>query len=524
VSTAPTRLLVIGIDAASPDLLDAWTADGSLPNLAALVNRGLVTRTLGVEGFFVGSTWASLYTGTNPAQHGLHYQLQLVPGSYRLEDRAKGAFVERDPFWRVLSGAGKKVAVLDVPLSRIERELNGVQVVEWGGHDAFFGYRTLPRELASEIEARAGRHPAGASCDAPARGASEYCDFIAALEEGVRRKGSWSAELLARGGWDLFMQVFTESHCVGHQCWHLHDAAHPAHDAGLAAITGDPLRAVYRAIDKEIGTLVDAAGDARVIVFAAHGMSHRYGAHFLLRDLLFALGAAAPPRQPLRARVRTVASRAWHALPVPILTLLGPLRGRVMPGDAVRAPAPSIGVDPERSFCFPLANGLAVSGIRFNVAGREPRGVLATDADVDRFAKQLEADLLAIVDDVSGASLVNRVLRTRDLCAGEHLDALPDLLVEWNEAVANGSTALGNGAGARVRARSPRIGTIEGANDYGRSGEHRPGGWLVAAGPGVGHGRLDRTPSLVDLAPTFARILGVELPAAEGTAIAELVE
>jgi predicted AlkP superfamily phosphohydrolase/phosphomutase len=526
VSTSPTRLLVIGIDAASPDLLDAWIADGTLPNLAAVSKRGLVARTRGVDGFFVGSTWASLYTGTNPAQHGLHYQMQLVPGSYRLENRAKGAFVERDPFWRVLSRAGKRVAVLDVPLSRIEAELNGVQVVEWGGHDAFFGYSTMPPELASQIEARWGKHPAGASCDRTGRGAKEYRELIDALEDGVRRKGEWSAELLARGEWDLFMQVFTESHCVGHQCWHLHDAAHPAHDATVAAITGDPLRAVYRAIDGAIGKLVDAAGDAHVIVFAAHGMSHRYGAHFLLRDVLFALGAASPPAKPLRERARDLGSRAWHALPTSLRKLLVPLRRRVMPDTLAVAHAgtPGIGVDPDRSRCFPLANGLAVSGIRLNLAGREPRGVLAPGEETDHFVEQLENDLLAIVDDASGAPLVRRVLRTRDLYSGEHLDALPDLLVEWNESVAIGSTTLGDGAGASVRARSPKIGTIEGANDYGRSGEHRPGGWLVAAGPGVQHGRLERSPSLMDLAPTFARILGVELPGAEGNAIAEIVE
>ncbi len=523
MTAPPARLLVIGIDAASPELLDAWTADGTLSNLAALSHRGLVARTRGIEGFFVGSTWASLYTGTNPAQHGLHYQMQLVPGSYRLEDRAAGAFVERDPFWRVLSRAGKRVAVLDVPLSRVEQELNGVQVVEWGGHDAFFGYTTTPPDLASSIETRFGRHPAGASCDAARRGAEDYRQFISSLESGVQRKGAWSAELLARGEWDLFMQVFTESHCVGHQCWHLHDPAHPAHDATVAAITGDPLRTVYRAIDREIGALVKAAGDAHVIVFAAHGMASRYGAHFLLRDVLFALGVATPGPRSLRGRVRAVAAHAWHAAPEWMRALAGPLRRRVMSESAARSSTPGIGVDPDRSFCFPLANGLAVSGIRLNLEGREPRGTLAPGEQEDRFVEQLERDLLTIVDDASGAPLVKRVLRTRDLYEGEHLDALPDLLIEWNEGVANGSTALGGGAGARVSARSPRIGTIVGANDYGRSGEHRSGGWLVATGPGVSHGRLDHDPSLLDLAPTFARILGVELPGAAGAPIAEIV-
>jgi predicted AlkP superfamily phosphohydrolase/phosphomutase len=523
MSASPTRLLVLGIDAASPDLLDAWMADGTLPALAALSKRGLVGRTRGLEGFFVGSTWASLYTGTNPAKHGLHYQMQLVPGSYRLEDRAAGSFVERDPFWRVLSRAGKRVAVLDVPLSKIERELNGVQVVEWGGHDAFFGYSALPPELALHIEARYGRHPAGASCDAAARSADAYQDFISALERGVQRKGAWSAELLARGGWDLFMQVFTESHCVGHQCWHLHDPAHPAHNATVAAIAGDPLRTVYRAIDREIGLLVEAAGDAHVIVFAAHGMASRYGAHFLLRDVLFALGVAAPLPKPIGARVREVATRVWHATPGWMRALSRPLRRRMRTVDAVHPGSSGIGVDPDRSSCFPIANGLAVSGIRLNLTGREPRGTLAPGELADRFVEQLEQDLLAIVDDASGAPLVARVVRTRELYEGEHLDSLPDLLVEWNERVANGTTALADGTGARVTARSARIGTIVGTNDYGRSGEHRPGGWFVAAGPGIERGTLGREPSLLDLAPTFVRILGLELPGADGEPIPEIV-
>jgi predicted AlkP superfamily phosphohydrolase/phosphomutase len=252
-------------------------------------------------------------------------------------------------------------------------------------------------------------------------------------------------------------------------------------------------------------------------------MATRYGAHFLLRDLLYGLGVAAPPRVPLRDRMREAVAKLWRALPESARAALSPLRDRVTERDDARTSAPAIGVDVERSRCFPLANGLAVGGIRLNLAGREPRGVLAPGEDADRFCAQLEADLLAIVDEVSGEPLVRRVIRTRDLYAGERLDALPDLLVEWNDAVAQGSTALGDGAAARVRARSPKIGTVEGANEYGRSGEHRSGGWFVAAGPGVRAGRLTHEPSLLDLAPTFSRILGVELPGTDGKPIEEIV-
>ena len=524
MSGAPARLLVLGIDAASPDLLDAWIADGTLPNLAALAARGLTGRTRGLDGFFVGSTWPSLYTGANPAQHGFHYQTQLVSGSYRLEDRTRGAFVVHEPLWRVLSRAGKRVAVLDVPLSKLEAELNGVQVVEWGAHDAFFGHSTLPIGLASQIEALAGRHPVSSSCDAIGRSVDEYRAFVSALQLGVRRKAQWSTALLARGGWDLFMQVFTEAHCVGHQCWHIHDPAHPAHDASAAASIGDPLRLVYAAIDRAVGELVDTAGDARILVFSSHGMSHRHGAHFLLPDLLCALGVAVRPTISSRDRVRGMAHGMWHVVPAWLRSLLRPLRRLATP-DAIAGPHGSaMGADPARSHCFPLSNGLAVSGIRLNLVGREPRGLITPGEEELAFLSHLERELLAIVDDATGMPLVNGVRRTRDLYAGEHLDALPDLLVEWSESAAVGSTVLGNGTGARVCARSPSVSTVEGANDYGRSGEHRAEGWFVAAGPGITRGRLERRPSVLDLAPTIARILGVQLPGVDGQPIAEIAD
>ena len=78
------RLLVLGIDAANPALLTQWAGDGTLPNLSRLMARGLVGATHSLAGFFVGSTWPSFYTGVTPARHGLHYQVQLRPGTYEL--------------------------------------------------------------------------------------------------------------------------------------------------------------------------------------------------------------------------------------------------------------------------------------------------------------------------------------------------------------------------------------------------------------------------------------------------------
>jgi predicted AlkP superfamily phosphohydrolase/phosphomutase len=472
----------------------------------------------------VGSTWPSLYTGVSPARHGHHSLVQLRPGTYELYRPQDEDLVHAPPFWERLSEGGLRSAILDVPLSRLSPRLRGVQTVEWGAHDALYGFRAQPAALAGEIAARFGAHPLGPACDAERRTPAAWRDFVERLLRGVALKRELTSFVLARERFDFALQVFTEAHCAGHQAWHLHDAAHPAHDPALAAAVGDPLRRVYEALDAAVGELARSAPDAALVVLAGHGMSWWYGAQFLLRDVLVRLGVttplAPPPRSP-RERAAELAGDAWLALPAGVRRALGPLKRRVWRAHEAPA-APSLGVDAAASRCFPVSNGLAVGGIRLNLAGREPQGVLRAGAEADAFCRELAADLLALRDERTGRALVRAVHRTQELWRGERLGDLPDLLVAWSDDAPTGSTALANGRAARVRATSPKLGVLEAANAYGRTGEHRAEGFFAARGPGIRPGRLARTVSTMDFAPTFCARLGVPMTGVDGRVVDEL--
>lgn len=113
--------------------------------------------------------------------------------------------------------------------------------------------------------------------------------------------------------------------------------------------------------------------------------------------------------------------------------------------------------------------------------------------------------------------------RTDSLYSGPRRDALPDLLVEWTRDPPTGTLAHGGGRGATIRVRSPEIGTVEGTNTYGRTGEHVPTGIFTLAGPGVPAARRDEPVSVVDFHPTICRLLGLADPGVDGTAVPELV-
>ncbi len=520
---SPTRVLVLGFDGASPELIRRWAADGTLPNVRALMDRGIVGNSRSIEGF-IHSTWPSFCTGVSPARHSYHYIARVKPGTYNYELQS----IQHEAFWTRLSRAGRRVAIFDVPLSQPDPEINGMHCVDWGVFEGWTCFRTAPASLAPQILSDWGPHPLLSTGDDLRRTADEHRTLLDMLCRGAGTRAELTRQYLAQGEWDLFLQVFTEPHCAGHYMWHLHEPGHPSHDASIVAALGDPLRKVYAEVDAAMGRVIKAAGDAIVLVVSAHGMAHWFGAEFVLPEILFRLGAAERRPPPaleggIRASAIRSARAAWRHLPQGFRRRVFELRQKMHRSQTTTPSLPTIEADPTRSRCFVVRNGHLTAGIRQNLIGREPSGVLSPGPQADQFVAQLTADLLELIDERTGRPLVRTVRRTRDLHTGNRVDELPDLLVDWDDTVPTGNSNLAAGAGATLRVRSRKIGIVEGTNDFSRTGDHRIEGLFIAAGPGILPGQLNREVSVMDFAPTICTLLGVELPDVDGRPIPEIL-
>jgi predicted AlkP superfamily phosphohydrolase/phosphomutase len=502
----PTRVLFIGVDAADKDLILEWSDQGLLPTFRSLLERSAWALTKNPTGLYVGAIWPSFWTGLSPARHGRYCYSQLRTGSYDLYS-VTPFDTQGEPFWDALGAAGRRVAILDVPKTRLSTSLNGIQIVDWGTHDPELGFHTSPESLAGEVAAVVGQHPVGGSCDELVKGGpSSIRELREALVRGADLKSRLAEHFLAQGGWDLFLTVFAESHCAGHQFWSLHDPSHPRHDVDTARAVGDPLRDVYVALDAAVGSLLArATPDTAVFVLASHGMGPHYDATFLLDRMLHRLFAK-PAVPESRRKTARAAESLWHKLPPSARRLLDPLRRGVKKklADAVTRP--------ERASlpCFTTPNNDVYGGIRVNLVGREPEGQVRPGADYEAFCESLTRDLKAFVNLDTGRPLVRQVLRTSDLYWGERLADLPDLMVEWDRE-APISTVF-----------SPKTGTIQGIFGGTRTGDHKPEGLLFAYGPGIAPGPLAQPVEITQLAPTIAARLGVTLPRADAEPVPEL--
>jgi predicted AlkP superfamily phosphohydrolase/phosphomutase len=497
-------VVFLGFDACDPDIVRAMAAAGKLPAFRDLLGSSGMARIQNPYALFVGTLWPSFFTAMAAGKLGFHCWEAISPQTYErrlTSPREIGA----QPFWRALSRAGRRVAVIDVPHTSGEDGHNGVEVVEYGCHDRHFGFHTSPPELRSEILGRIGPHtmltldPDAERQFAPddyvhragaRRTAAEMRRFLADLLDGLDRKLRLTTWLHGREPWDLFLAVFGESHAIGHQAWHLHDPSHPWHDAHLVREIGDPIERVYAGLDRALAAhLAMVPEDAILLVLCSHGIGPHHDGTHLLEDILDRLDAVRKGRGEVRMAASSVA------------TALRALAGRPRP----HAADVDIGPRARSRRDFYLApNNFVFSGVRINLEGRELAGRVRPGAELEAVLEELRRDLLDLVDVRTGARVVRAVERSDARHLRQAGDELPDLFIDWNHDAPIETVW------------SRKVGLLHRRYGHWRSGDHRPDGLLLARGPGLRERRDLGELVIADLGATICDLLGAPLVGVDG--------
>ena len=121
-----SRVMIIGLDGAPPQLVRQWAAAGDLPTLQQVFAAGYVGELESSTPWETPSAWASFMTGMNPGKHGVYDFWSL--GYDRQVTISTGSAVRATPFWLDLGSRGKKVGVFGVPLTYPAVPVNGFMI------------------------------------------------------------------------------------------------------------------------------------------------------------------------------------------------------------------------------------------------------------------------------------------------------------------------------------------------------------------------------------------------------------
>ena len=278
------------------------------------------------------------------------------------------------------------------------------------------------------------------------------------------------------------------------------------------------VREVYAAVDAGVGKILSRVDpETTVAIMSLHDMSCMSGASFLLPEILTRLGVMraplpAPAMYPYShgAQFARRLRNAYHRLPERIRRPLYELRQYL--NRRRLGPGSPIGIDPARTQCFAIDLGQMYSGIRLNLAGREPEGILDPGAESrSAFAKSCRNISARSPDKKRGGRSCGA------FCARRISSAAPisrNCPISWWSGMQNRWVPRRPGA-ARVPSCKP---TRRGSARSLRSAHYARTevsiarkGCSLYKGPGIAPGQLERVVSDLDLAPSFARFLGCEM-------------
>ncbi len=510
------KVLCIGLDGATFDLIRPWVAQGKLPTFKKLMEGGAWSELRSTVPPVTASAWSSFMTGKNPGAHGLFDFMQRKHGSY---DLAPVSVRDRDgrAVWDLIGDGGKRVIVMNVPVTWPPQPVNGLLITGMLTPRNAENF-TYPRELAEELKKEIGDYIVY-SDEVYSKGRGEI--FMQALKYSAEQRTRAAEYLMQKYPWDFFMLVFPETDTVSHGLWSAYDSTHHQHDRAEAVEFRDGILEIYQHIDSLIGRLLNVtpalAGGASVassqrpflattetciILMSDHG--HGPLRNFLyVNNYLAKLGFLKFKNNPLTLLKRLAFNLGITPRTVYQVLLaigLGKLRRTLDKRRGGRGLLKSFflslsDVDWGRTRAYSIGY---IGEVHINLSGREPKGIVTAE-EYDLVRDEV-INKLRDLKLPGGALLVEHVWKKEEIYSGAHVAEAPDILFlpRKLETIAFGDFEFGSNK------------VVE--PSYGVSSSHRMNGIFVASGAGVKNAGEFHDARLIDLAPTILHLMDLPVP------------
>jgi predicted AlkP superfamily phosphohydrolase/phosphomutase len=491
------RVIVIGLDGATWDVLNPLMRDGKMPHLKKLLDRSAQGVLMSSIPPVTAAAWTCFSTGKNPGKHGLVDFIYFPEHGYRVTI-ANSTTREAATIWNLLSDRALRVGVVSVPMTYPPEKVNGVMVTDLMTPNTSVQY-TYPPELKQELLDKVGPFVItpgeGENPSAPL----QYLDKVRA---DVKSSADYALYLLNKEPYSFFMYVFGIVDILQHQFWNHIQADPQTLDEGDRAIR-EKVIAIFTQVDDGVGEMVKYADDETTIVLMSdHGFGPMKGFmhvnNFLLDKGYLVLksgGMSAIKRALFRAGVTP------QNVHLTLKSLKLDLRRKVNRGRAYgmlrRFFLSFDDVDWTKTRAFALGH---IGQIYINLKGRQPSGIVAPGDEYEKLRDQIRADLLKLKHPDTGEPLIARVLNREEIYHGALLDNTPDLLLLPADFK---YVAFGESEFASNKIVGPTLG---------HTGHHRLEGIGAIAGPHVQAGAQLQHASLVDLAPTILYALDLPIP------------
>jgi predicted AlkP superfamily phosphohydrolase/phosphomutase len=499
LTSGKAKVIIIGLDGATFDLILPWIKDGKLPSFSLMMENGVYGELRSTVPILTPPAWSSFMTGKNPGKHG-------IMGFFSREKNGYGVRVTNSThrrtkeIWTILSENGRKVGVINVPITYPPKKVNGFMITGMMTTPPNSNNFTYPSFLREELEKVIGK----GTLDPLFTYLEREGVFINEAFDSTEKLEKISLFLMEKHKPDLFMVVFNGTDYLQHRFWRHIDPEHPRYKAEKSGKYAKIILGYYQKMDKILGKFLETADDkTTIIVMSDHGAGplHKY---IHVNSWLMQMGLLKLKRKLLTRFKHFMYKMGFNPEKVynTLFSIrLGSIRIRTNRSNPkIRTFLNEFflsfsDVDWKRTKAYSMGSGL----IYINLKGREPLGTVNPGPEYEGLRDQIIDQLYRLKDSETGEYVVEKVYRKEEIYAGPYLDTLPDIIfVPKSGYMTFEEYEFGANS---VMTKADAV-----------SATHKLNGILLMKGPGIKKGSHLQNAEITDIAPTVLHILGLPVP------------
>lgn len=485
------KIVLIWVDGGTFDVIMPLL-EKELPTFQKIMREGVNGTLISTIPPCTPTAWASLATGVNPGKHGV-YDFWDRKGNKPVPVTSYS--IQRETLWSMLNEVGKKVILLNAPMTYPPRRIKGIVVTGFmtpgnvpHTYPPDFKKRLLREFPQYSIDPRTYPTPAGLDPD-------EQLSYLEGSYDLLRERREVTLYLMENFDWDLFVSVFTCTDLIQHYFWKYMDPMHPAHNPEASKTLREAVSKAYKIVDDSIQEIMKRIDeDTTLIVMSDHGFGPIYKCVFLnnyLRTLgllsISVEGAIMPIIiEGLLKSLKTHLPYVSKFILEAFKTVFHRVRSKVENMPSLQF---SEYIDWTQTKAYSLS---ALGDLSVN------RSVLKSSQEYEDLVKYLIQKLFEFTDPEDHEKIVDNVFRKQQIYSGQYLEKAPDLFLDMRKMTYMTSTSL----------ISNQI--VEPSSGY--SASHRMEGILFMHGKNLKRGQTLRNCNIMDLAPTILYLMGVRFP------------
>jgi predicted AlkP superfamily phosphohydrolase/phosphomutase len=518
------KVVVVGLDGGSFDLLKPWIEGGDLPFLKSMMVEGISGELESVIPPVTAPAWNSFITGKNPGKHGIYDFF------YRDEDfkpHPINSYTRKDKaIWEIIGDEGGVSLVLNLPTTYPPRELKGALITDFltpSGKDDF----AYPLHLVKEIEGKFGKYPLFFKTPSLAVNLTDSLidTFLQECMHALTYKFKVAHYLQEKFDPHFVLLHIWESDQICHWLWHVIDRSHPLFEESLFQKHGEKILNYFRRFDQETQRLWEKMGrdETPLFIISDHGFGPLK--KFIDLNVWLLQEGYLVLKQGLSARLKHFLWKhgftheaLYRRLYIPLvkkgyryksqeslLTNFNKFFSRKFALLTIHD------VDWSRTKAF--SNVLSGSGqIIINVKGKFPQGTVNPDKEYEELREELVSKLKSLRDPENGEEIKGDIFTRDEVYSGDHVQAAPDITFLPMDNGYLASSIFGFTSNQPI------------TRAWGMSAHHKRKGILLGRSNLLHSGLTAEGATILDLFPTILYLMGIKIPQdTDGRVLQEII-